>query len=152
MADSCPKANSKGSAWSWKFFFCCCCLCLWSWKLLSGELFGEYINIFIIFHCVQTFFWLVDEVTEPSPGILCSACIYHLQLGRSLRVPAEALKDIVISIPWGGSRTLPLVSFFFFFNWRLITLQYCGGFCHTFTCQPWHKDYFELKIIEKKQI
>ena len=22
---------------------------------------------------------------------------------------------------------------FFFFNWRLITLQYCGGFCHTFT-------------------
>ena len=26
-------------------------------------------------------------------------------------------------------------SFFFFtyFNWRLITLQYCGGFCHTLT-------------------
>ena len=23
--------------------------------------------------------------------------------------------------------------FFFFFNRRLITLQYCGGFCHTFT-------------------
>ena len=22
---------------------------------------------------------------------------------------------------------------FFCFNWRLITLQYCGGFCHTFT-------------------
>ena len=22
---------------------------------------------------------------------------------------------------------------FFFPNWRLITLQYCGGFCHTFT-------------------
>ena len=21
----------------------------------------------------------------------------------------------------------------FFFNWRLITLQYCGGFCYTFT-------------------
>ena len=21
----------------------------------------------------------------------------------------------------------------FFLNWRLITLQYCGGFCHTFT-------------------
>ena len=25
------------------------------------------------------------------------------------------------------------VFFFFYFNWRLITLQYCGGFCHTFT-------------------
>ena len=24
-------------------------------------------------------------------------------------------------------------SFFFYFNWRLITLQYCDGFCHTFT-------------------
>ena len=24
-------------------------------------------------------------------------------------------------------------SFFFYFNWRLITLQYCGGFCHTLT-------------------
>jgi len=23
--------------------------------------------------------------------------------------------------------------FFFNFNWRLITLQYCDGFCHTFT-------------------
>ena len=23
--------------------------------------------------------------------------------------------------------------FLFFFNWRLIILQYCGGFCHTFT-------------------
>ena len=33
--------------------------------------------------------------------------------------------------------------FFFFFSWRLITLQYCSGFCHTltwvshgFTCIP----------------
>ena len=24
-------------------------------------------------------------------------------------------------------------SFLFCFNWRLITLQYCGGFCHTLT-------------------
>ena len=23
--------------------------------------------------------------------------------------------------------------FFLYFNWRLITLQYCDGFCHTFT-------------------
>ena len=25
------------------------------------------------------------------------------------------------------------LKFFLNFNWRLITLQYCGGFCHTFT-------------------
>ena len=37
-------------------------------------------------------------------------------------------------------------SFFFFISWRLITLQYCSGFCHTltrisygFTCIP-HPD------------
>ena len=36
-----------------------------------------------------------------------------------------------------------LCSLFFFFSWRLITLQYCSGFCHTltwishgFTCVP----------------
>ena len=29
---------------------------------------------------------------------------------------------------------LMLLYFFkIYFNWRLITLQYCGGFCHTFT-------------------
>ena len=25
------------------------------------------------------------------------------------------------------------IFFFFFFSWRLITLQYCSGFCHTLT-------------------
>ena len=29
--------------------------------------------------------------------------------------------------------TPPLFFFFIYLNWRLITLQYCGGFCHTFT-------------------
>ena len=39
-----------------------------------------------------------------------------------------------------------LFIYFYYFNWRLITLQYCGGFCHTFmwishgcTCVP-HPD------------
>ena len=27
----------------------------------------------------------------------------------------------------------PLKKLFIYFNWRLITLQYCGGFCHTLT-------------------
>ena len=26
-----------------------------------------------------------------------------------------------------------LVNYFIYFNWRLITLQYCSGFCHTLT-------------------
>ena len=52
----------------------------------------------------------------------------------------------LISIPFQGRVFLPLVFFFFpfiFISWRLITLQYCSGFCHTltwishgFTCIP----------------
>ena len=29
--------------------------------------------------------------------------------------------------------TLFFIFLIYLFNWRLITLQYCGGFCHTFT-------------------
>ena len=43
----------------------------------------------------------------------------------------------------GLEMRFPKVFFFFFFSWRLITLQYCTGFCHTlkwfshgFTCTP----------------
>ena len=32
-----------------------------------------------------------------------------------------------------------------YFNWRLITLQYCGGFCHTFT---WTKQLFKVFNFE----
>ena len=50
---------------------------------------------------------------------------------------------------------LPIVFLFvlfcFYFNWRLITLQYCGGFCHTFTwishgctCVPHPEPSFHL--------
>ena len=31
------------------------------------------------------------------------------------------------------SSVLFIFLFFIYFNWRLITLQYCGGFCHTLT-------------------
>ena len=27
-----------------------------------------------------------------------------------------------------------LIDWLIYFNWRLITLQYCSGFCHTLTC------------------
>ena len=46
----CPKTNSKDSAQPWKF--------------LKGNSLAEGVRVFIIFHCVQTFFWLVGgEVT-----------------------------------------------------------------------------------------
>ena len=31
----------------------------------------------------------------------------------------------------GKFSKVPTFLFFFFFSWRLITLQYCSGFCHT---------------------
>ena len=34
----------------------------------------------------------------------------------------------------GITDSMDMSCFFFHFNWGLITLQYCGGFCHTFTC------------------
>ena len=37
----------------------------------------------------------------------------------------------LIHVSWIGRQILLLLSFFLYFNWRLITLQYCGGFCHT---------------------
>ena len=43
------------------------------------------------------------------------------------------------------------ILFFFFFSWRLITLQYCSGFCHTliwishgFTCVPHPEPFSHL--------
>ena len=29
-----------------------------------------------------------------------------------------------------------LKNYFIYFNWRIITLQYCNGFCHMSTCPP----------------
>ena len=50
------------------------------------------------------------------------------------------------SRPYGRAQWRVPWSFFFFITWRLITLQYCSGFCHTltwishgFTCVP-HPD------------
>ena len=46
-----------------------------------------------------------------------------------------------------GNNVNIFIYLFIYFNWRLITLQYCGGFCHTFTwishgctCVP-HPDF-----------
>ena len=41
----------------------------------------------------------------------------------------------LLSLPWEALVVSPLFFFLslFFFNWRLITLQYCSGFCHILT-------------------
>ena len=49
---------------------------------------------------------------------------------------------------------LPVRSIFFFISWRLITLQYYSGFCHTltrishgFTCIPQKYFVYDLKVV-----
>ena len=91
---SCPTINSKDSTQPRKFF--------------KGESFGKGHRVFVFFHCVKTFFWLVaGEVTGRSSWNL----VLSLKLPSSTWVPAlvfaEELKDIVMYIPWGGTRTLP---------------------------------------------
>ena len=56
--------------------------------------------------------------------------------------PVKAIILFIIQVP-GKVRIYSICSkprlffkkyiLFIYFNWRLITLQYCGGFCHTFT-------------------
>ena len=74
----------------------------------------------------------------PPPGCECSGpvncCQYHLFC------PVSHIRSSLE--PWGKTLSLPSrlredeqnnsMSLFFFY-WRLITLQYCGGFCHKFT-------------------
>ena len=54
----------------------------------------------------------------------CCCWILWAELHPSQNSYAEVLTSV--------SQNVTL--FFFLFNWRLITLQCCGGFCHTFTC------------------
>ena len=72
---------------------------------------------------------------------LC-VCVYRGQhvepegtlLSRSIKVLDQRTKP---RLPW-NIRTiifflLEVMALFIYFNWRLITLQYCSGFCHTLT-------------------
>ena len=47
---------------------------------------------------------------------------------------------------------LVLIFFSFYFNWRLITLQYCGVFCHTLNMnQPWvYMMFLPYKLSQSK--
>ena len=64
---------------------------------------------------------------------LSFVCGHYGQTGRATRSKginenSNPNSSGGISCNWQG-----LCFLFLFFNWRLITLQYCGGFCHTLT-------------------
>ena len=58
----------------------------------------------------------------------------------------NSITGIILLSPYITFLFFYFVPFFFFISWRLISLQYCSGFCHTltrishgFTCIP-HPD------------
>ena len=54
-------------------------------------------------------------------------------MGRKLGT-SQAIHSLLLALPICYRSTLLEQSLgIFFFNWKLITLQYCSGFCHTFT-------------------
>ena len=85
-AEWCPKTNPEDSTQPFEHF--------------KRDSSGKGIKIFLIFHSVHTSFWLVGDEFIHSRN-LCSAWSYH---------PSpewEELTDIVMCIPWGGTRALP---------------------------------------------
>ena len=55
------------------------------------------------------------------------------------------------SRPWVILLCCFLFFFFNYFNWRLITLHYCSGFCHTLTCMTfaihWHESAMGVHVF-----
>ena len=93
-------------------------------------------------------------LTQP-PGFVLSYAppwIFLLFQGQAFHPRPEhdelSSEDLSQMPAWDFLLTLTLlwILIFFFFSWRLITLQYCSGFCHTltwishgYTCIP-HSD------------
>ena len=75
-------------------------------------------------HCVRS-----TRPTLSTP----SAALCYSSLNSDLS-PFQNYVDCVVHVIFCAIFIVWLFfSFFLYFNWRLITLQYCDGFCHTFT-------------------
>ena len=64
-------------------------------------------------------------------SILRRSAFFRVQLSHPYKTTG---KTIALTRRTFVGKVMSLVFFkFIYFNWRLITLQYCGGFCHTLT-------------------
>ena len=87
------------------------------------------------------FHWRIYVTLKPnSPAVVVAVKASSLPATRGAKkdlehfikpCPQGVLTDWPDSLP--GKLHSQGLSFFFFFNWRIIALQYCVGFCHTLT-------------------
>ena len=64
----------------------------------------------------------VPDISIPLPPFLLPLCTYtYLHPGK------------MVQLLWKQFGSFPFLNVFTF-NWRIIALQYCAGFCHTSTC------------------
>ena len=66
----------------------------------------------------------LPTLCHPSPGFWCDTRCPHRASPRMFPGKMQTGNLLILRVP-----------FFLFnvFNWRLITLQYCSGFCHALT-------------------
>ena len=67
-------------------------------------------------------------VTLPSLSSLILFLFSHKDICNYIEATQTTEDNFLISTPFSF-----FLKIFFYFNWRLITLWYCSGFCHTFT-------------------
>ena len=138
-------ADCQANAWSKESRQCsdparCCrkwwCRSFWTFSKAAGSL-GFYLKDSDFFRSVFSFFLFFFFCSFLQHSINQTKCVCRLD-------PTPGLLVYNCS---GCSSARPQNLFFFFFfifiSWRLITLQYCSGFCHTltwishgFTCVP----------------
>ena len=66
---------------------------------------------------------------SPAPRVYPESCSLSPWCHPTISSSVVPLSSCPQSFPASGS----FLFFKIYFNWRLITLQYCGGLCHTFT-------------------
>ena len=78
---------------------------------------------------------LPNPGTEPRLPALQAASLLTEPPGKSMHtgVGSPSLLQGAFPTQELNQGLLQCRQILFFFNWRLITLQYCGGFCHTLT-------------------
>ena len=76
------------------------------------------------------------EIIEYRIYIECMYIYMASLVAQMVKNPPAVQETWVLSLGWGDPLEKEMAthtSILFFFNWKLITLQYRGGFCHTLT-------------------